>query len=27
MGVGSCGTAAFLAERVIVEDIMTHAYW
>jgi diguanylate cyclase (GGDEF)-like protein/PAS domain S-box-containing protein len=27
MGVGSCGTAAFLGERVIVEDISTHDYW
>jgi diguanylate cyclase (GGDEF)-like protein/PAS domain S-box-containing protein len=27
MGVGSCGTAAFTEERVIVEDIMTHPYW
>lgn len=27
MGVGSCGTAAFLGERVIVEDIATHEYW
>lgn len=27
IGVGSCGTAAFLSERVIVEDIMTHPYW
>lgn len=26
-GVGSCGTAAFLGERVIVEDIQTHEYW
>lgn len=26
-GVGSCGTAAFTAEQVIVEDIMTHPYW
>jgi PAS domain S-box-containing protein len=24
---GSCGTAAFLGERVIVEDIATHPYW
>lgn len=24
---GSCGTAAFLRERVIVEDIATHPYW
>ncbi|QKF67429.1 multi-sensor domain-containing diguanylate cyclase [Arcobacter venerupis] len=27
LGVGSCGTAAFLASRVIVEDITTHEYW
>ncbi len=27
MGVGSCGTAAFTGERVVVEDIQTHAYW
>lgn len=27
LGVGSCGTAAFLGERVIVEDIATHPYW
>ncbi len=27
VGVGSCGSAAYLKERVIVEDIMTHAYW
>ena len=27
LGVGSCGTAAFTAERVIVEDISTHPYW
>ena len=26
-GVGSCGTAAFLGKRVIVEDIMNHEYW
>lgn len=26
-GVGSCGTAAFTGERVIVEDIHTHPYW
>lgn len=26
-GVGSCGTAAFIKERVIVEDINTHPYW
>jgi len=27
MGVGSCGTAAYLGERVIVDDVMTHEYW
>ena len=27
MGVGSCGTAAFTGERVIVEEISTHPYW
>ena len=27
LGVGSCGTAAFLNERVIVEDIQAHDYW
>ncbi|MDN4503889.1 EAL domain-containing protein [Alteromonadaceae bacterium BrNp21-10] len=27
IGVGSCGTAAFINERVIVEDIQTHPYW
>lgn len=26
-GVGSCGTAAALGERVIVEDIASHPYW
>lgn len=26
-GIGSCGTAAFLRERVIVEDISTHPFW
>jgi len=26
-GVGSCGTAAFIKKRVIVEDINTHPYW
>lgn len=26
-GIGSCGTAAWRDERVIVEDIDTHAYW
>jgi diguanylate cyclase (GGDEF)-like protein/PAS domain S-box-containing protein len=27
IGVGSCGTAAFINERVIVDDIQTHPYW
>ena len=26
-GRGSCGTAAYLRERVIVQDIATHPYW
>jgi diguanylate cyclase (GGDEF)-like protein/PAS domain S-box-containing protein len=26
-GIGSCGTAAALGERVVVEDILTHEYW
>jgi len=26
-GVGSCGTAAHLGKRVIVEDIQSHPYW
>jgi diguanylate cyclase (GGDEF)-like protein len=26
-GVGSCGTAAFLGARVIIEDVFTHPYW
>lgn len=26
-GIGSCGTAAFRGERVIVEDIQQHPYW
>jgi len=26
-GVGSCGTAAYIKRRVIVEDILTHPYW
>jgi signal transduction histidine kinase len=26
-GAGSCGTAAFLGERVVVEDIAVHPYW
>ena len=27
LGVGSCGTAAFLGQRVVVDDITSHAYW
>ncbi|MDO6567537.1 EAL domain-containing protein [Alteromonas sp. 1_MG-2023] len=27
IGVGSCGTAAYINERVIVPDIETHPYW
>ena len=27
IGVGSCGTAAFTKELVIVEDIQTHPFW
>jgi diguanylate cyclase (GGDEF)-like protein/PAS domain S-box-containing protein len=27
IGAGSCGTAAFLGKRVIVEDILNHEYW
>ena len=27
IGVGSCGTAAFTGQRVIVEDVQTHPYW
>ncbi|MDS4020024.1 MAG: ATP-binding protein, partial [Candidatus Competibacter sp.] len=27
MGVGSCGTAAFTGELVVVEDIGSHPYW
>lgn len=27
LGVGSCGSAAFLAKRVIAEDIVNHEYW
>jgi two-component system, cell cycle sensor histidine kinase and response regulator CckA len=26
-GMGSCGSAAFLLQRVVVEDIATHPYW
>ncbi|RRJ21217.1 diguanylate cyclase [Rheinheimera mesophila] len=26
-GVGSCGTAAYLGQRVIVEDVRVHPYW
>jgi len=27
LGVGSCGTAAYLGRRVIVENVETHEYW
>lgn len=27
LNVGSCGTAAYLGQRIIVEDITTHPYW
>jgi diguanylate cyclase (GGDEF)-like protein/PAS domain S-box-containing protein len=27
VGVGSCGTAAFTGERVVVEDIASHPWW
>ncbi len=27
IGAGSCGTAAFTGQRVIVEDTQTHPYW
>jgi PAS domain S-box-containing protein len=27
MGQGSCGTAAYTGQRVIVQDITTHPYW
>ena len=27
VGIGSCGTAAMIKERVIVDDIMTHKFW
>lgn len=27
LNVGSCGTAAYLGQRVIVEDIYVHPYW
>ncbi len=27
MGVGSCGTAAYTGETVVVEDISSHPYW
>jgi diguanylate cyclase (GGDEF)-like protein/PAS domain S-box-containing protein len=27
LGVGSCGTAAFTRQRVVVDDIQTHPYW
>ncbi|PCI39008.1 MAG: hypothetical protein COB46_09865 [Rhodospirillaceae bacterium] len=26
-GIGSCGTAAFMGKRVIVEDVYAHPYW
>jgi PAS domain S-box-containing protein len=26
-GVGSCGTAAYTGQRVVVEDVATHPYW
>ncbi|MEW6983911.1 EAL domain-containing protein [Colwelliaceae bacterium 6471] len=26
-GVGSCGTAAFIGERVVIEDIAAHPFW
>ncbi|WP_292433541.1 EAL domain-containing protein [Methylobacter sp.] len=26
-GVGSCGTAAYLGESVIIEDVQAHPYW
>jgi GAF domain-containing protein len=26
-GVGSCGTAAYIKETIIVEDISAHPYW
>jgi PAS domain S-box-containing protein len=26
-GVGSCGTAAYTKQRVVVDDILTHPYW
>jgi two-component system, cell cycle sensor histidine kinase and response regulator CckA len=26
-GMGSCGTAAFLRQRVLIEDIVDHPYW
>jgi len=26
-GIGSCGTAAYTGERVVVEDIATHPFW
>jgi diguanylate cyclase (GGDEF)-like protein/PAS domain S-box-containing protein len=27
VGIGSCGTASFTGERVVVEDIQNHPYW
>ena len=26
-GIGSCGTAAYTGQRVVVEDVTTHPYW
>jgi diguanylate cyclase (GGDEF)-like protein/PAS domain S-box-containing protein len=27
VGVGSCGTSAYIGQRVVVKDIQTHPYW
>lgn len=27
LGIGSCGSAAFLGKRVVAEDIVNHEYW
>lgn len=27
VGAGSCGTAAYTGDRVIVEDVFSHPYW
>jgi len=27
VGVGSCGTSAYIGQRVVVQDIRTHPYW